>query len=108
MTSEEKVLALCSLSPTRNRGVPLPTDLSQVFDGVLAGAAVVYEVVEEPVGGGRRHVEGQHLEHDVLHPLQLAVRVRVVRDVDELPHRRRVDLLKFSAQHMSQCQTVRA
>jgi hypothetical protein len=47
--------------------------------------------------GGGRHVEGEHLQDQVLHPKHLLFGVSVVRDVDKLSHIGRVDLLELTA-----------
>ena len=48
---------------------------------------------QKHIGGGRGEIEAKHLEDQVLHPEDLLLVVRVVGDVDELPHVGRVDLL---------------
>ena len=48
---------------------------------------------QKHVGGGPGEVEAEDLEDEMLHPEDLPLVVRVVGDVDELPHVGRVDLL---------------
>lgn len=74
-----------------------------MLDGVR-GLADFREAEQEVVDGGGRHVEREHLEHQLFHPEHLLLRVRVVRDEDKLRHLRRVDLLKLPAAPASDAQ----
>ena len=62
----------------------------------LLGLAQLTHLRQKHIGGGCGEIEAEHLEHEVLHPEDLLLVVRVVRDVDELPHVGRVDLLVFA------------
>ena len=64
----------------------------QVF-GLLVSLAQLAHLGEEHVGGGTGQVEPQDLQDQMLHPEDLPLVVGVVRDVDELPDIRRIDLL---------------
>ena len=75
-------------------------ELAQVLREVRRPLLRLGHLAEE-VGEGERRRDGQveveDLEDEVLHAQDLLLRVRVVRDVHELPHLGRVDLLVFPA-----------
>ena len=60
---------------------------------LLRGVAHLTHLRQKHVGGGAGQVEAEDLEDEVLHAQHLPLVVRVVSDVDELPHVRRVNLL---------------
>lgn len=59
----------------------------------LLGFAQLTHLRQKHIGGGPGEIEAKDLEDEVLHPEDLPLVVRVVGDVDELPHVGRVDLL---------------